>query len=739
MKVTKQDNTLQDIDIAKIRNAAEYSCEGLDGCDPSQIEMGAQIQFYDGIKTIEIQKALIKSAQRLISEKTPNYSKAAARLLLMTLYKTAGCKKDGEVAYLPFNEYLLRAAQEGRIDGRLMTQFDLGRIEEALDLKRDLDFGLLGLQTLERSYLLRRRANGKELGEVIEMPQQFWMRVAMGLSLNYPTTEIRTEKAIRFYKEAYSQMNFISSTPTLYNSGTLYSQMSSCYGNTVEDNLVDRYGIFHKIEECARLSKFAGGIGTDWHKVRGEGGAIESTNGESSGIVPFLKIYNATSVAVNQGGKRKGAFAPYIEPWHADAMDFMTLKKNAGEERRRCHDIFPAWWANDLLFKRVNEGGQWSFFDPKDVPRMHELYGDKFEAAYIEAEKAGLAKDTIEAAEFWRKLILSLMDTGAPWITFKDQHNRRNPQQHDGVIHNTNLCTEISLNNKPDETFVCNLGSLNLSKFVVNGKFDFDKLADAVHLAVEMLDNVIDLNYYPSEESRNSNLRHRPIGLGVMGYAEALNMCGIDYESQAHLDWANELFQMISYHAIWASCNLAKERGAYDSFSGSLWSQGILTPHTAPQEATGLVTGDYMATEMWDALADEVAKHGIRNCNLLAIAPTATIANIAGTTACTELSTMPSYSKANLGGTFKVFDPAMLHNPELAKFAYDIDQKWTILPAAVRQIWIDQAQSTNLFRKAGTNGRTVAEWYMLAWQYGLKSTYYLKNQKKTAAKAGEVK
>ena len=1502
MKVTKSNETLQELDISKIRNAIKWACEGLENVDPMKIEMGAQIQFYDGIKTSEIQTAMIKSAQRLISEDAPDYSFVGARLMLMNIYKQAGSKEETGLSYKPMSDVLEKALEHDRIDGRLLTDFDLDAIDKAINPEHDKLFGLLGLATVEDRYLLRETSKREELGPVIEMPQQFWMRVAMGLCLNYKDIETRTSKAIDIYNE-YSQLNFVSSTPTLFNSGTPFSQMSSCYGNTVSDDLVGQYGIFDKIKECAKLSKFAGGIGTDWNQVRSEGSPIHSTNGKSSGIVPFLKVFNDTSVAVNQcfapetllytsngvkqicdiepekdlvltergvyrevqqlldyeqtddmlevsikhaiepvrvttehpfyaiqgvpleqtnsrtykwlekrkitpewvdakglqkgdyvalpipseivtadgfdedtarlygimlgdghvrckngkpiemgvsfnrdknethlafvrdylsakgisywqcdsknssltqirwtysadtaikrcekegkllakestsplpfdyndlynesgvkrihprlahlplqqskalvrglietdgcvsrgkeitfhntsqelvenlryqmlrlavptagnmrhrvynhfiersdgtideinsrgvcydvripavdwlaecfgipaltkknwiefgkmlftrvksvtalsdnekpavvydlrvegihsytlvnglvhnGGKRKGAFAAYIEPWHGDAQDFMTLKRNAGEERRRTHDIFPAWWANDLLFERVKAGGQWSFFDPKDVPALHDLFGEEFKAAYEQAEADGLATNTVPAAEFWRSLILSLIETGAPWITYKDEHNRRNPQQHIGVVHNTNLCcmasdqrvvtekgiltvgemyesqeklkvagrkemveasamllprpdapmvrihtaqgythdvtpdhrvwvekkgwveaqdlikgdklslqthsafgevnepelamfaglvaadgtftdnavcvdiwektagfktkeqledrarfviekhvpdlsrlgksgrqssipasatptftenkkhqrwrmtssglaaaldkfgfnketklkvpefvwkgnyntvkaylrsvyvcdgtvqatkdlttaslssvsktflqeiqilwanlgvktsltkirgaskrplpdgkggskeyecqsmyrlmhssvsacdvlenvtqlgvyrnniqflenlihkkgykqkmnaefshleelenadayclevknddhawtvnglithnTEISLNNSGDETFVCNLGSINLSKMVENGKINWNKLANTVTIAIEALDNVIDLNYYPSPESKNSNLKHRPIGLGVMGYAEALNMCGIDYESQEHLEWSDKLFEAISYHAIAASCQLAIERGAYSSFNGSLWSKGILTPHTASKSAQALTErGQQELSDEWAELSELVAKVGIRNCNLLAIAPTATIANIAGTTPCTELSIDRVSQKANLGGTFKFFDPCLRHNKHLAKYAYDIDQTWFIKSASVRQKWVDQAQSLNLYRRPEITGRIVAEWYLLAWELALKSTYYLKNKKKNSEmnKAGE--
>lgn len=740
MQITKRNGSLQSLDVSKIQNATQWACENLENCDPNLIELGSQIQFYDKMPTTEIQKAMILSAQRLISAERPNYAFASARLVLMNIYKEAGIESSS-FHYKTLKDFLIEGVESNRLDKRMIELYNdkaIETLEDAIRTERDLNFKMLGLTTLYDKYLLRLDpVNGEDLGRVFEMPQHMFMRIAMGLfigEMENPNIaeSVILERIIALYND-YSTLSFLSSTPTLFNSGTNHPQMSSCYGNTVDDSLVGEGSIYNKIEECASMSKYAGGIGTDWHKVRAKGSHIQTTNGRSSGIVPFLKVFNDTSVAVNQGGKRNGAFSAYIEPWHSDSIDFMALKKNAGDERRRAHDIFPAWWVNDLLLKRYEANAEWTFFDPKDVPHLHELFGEEFEKAYIEAEEKGLGTATISAVEFWKSMIKSLMETGAPWITFKDEHNRRNPQQHDGVIHNTNLCTEISLNNKADESFVCNLGSLNLIKFVVNGHMNLEALARATIRAIRVLDNVIDINFYPSEPSRKSNLQHRPIGLGVMGYAEALNACGIDYESEEHLEWADTVFSVIHTNAIHSSCQLAMEKGAYKSFDGSLWSQGILTIDSSDHAK------QFGVDKSLDWLREKVMKYGMRNCNLLAIAPTATIGNIAGTTACTELAIEPSYSKANLGGTFKVFDPCLMHNKDLCKYAYDIDQVWVIRSASVRQKWIDQAQSVNLFKRAETLGRVVSEWYILAHKLKLKSTYYLKTQKRSAGmkKAGE--
>jgi len=704
MNVVKRDGSREPLTIEKIHKVTEWACRGLN-VSQSELETAANLLFFDGIKTEDIHNALIKAASGLIQVDAPDYTFTAARLLLQKIYKEVG----GSTSYPSLESYIQRGIAENRLNPEL-AKFDLAALDAVIDQSRDFQLTYLGLQTLVDRYLIRaqEKSGQGQQAPIIELPQHMLMRVAMGLALNEPHREAR---AIEFY-EVLSSFEFMSSTPTLFNAGTLHSQLSSCYLNTVEDSIDGIYGTIH---ECANLSKYAGGIGTDWTRVRSAGDVIRGTNGKSSGIVPYLKVYNDTAVAVNQGGKRNGAFAPYLEPWHPDFLDFIDLKKNTGDERRRTHEIFPAVWAPDLFFKRVEEGGQWSFFSPEEFPELHELYGEAFEARYIELEKAGKARMRRAAPEVWRKWITSLFETGHPWVTFKDECNRRSPQDHAGVIHSSNLCTEITLNTSDDETAVCNLGSINLAKFR-----DIHHLRRIIRTAVRMLDNVIDINFYPSERAKNSNLRHRPIGLGVMGYTEWLVGNGVDWESEEHLRAADMLFEHISYFAIEASSDLAVERGAYGSFEGSKWSKGVLPIHTAREQTSWLD---------WDELSRKVMKQGMRNSNVMAIAPTATISNIVGTTPCIEPIFERQYTKSNLSGSFIVVDPCLKYGrPDLCKEAFAIDPAWVIKAAAKRQKWIDQAQSVNIFVRNDIRGRDLAEIYMTAWKMGLKTTYYLRSQ-----------
>ncbi|MFM0095590.1 ribonucleoside-diphosphate reductase subunit alpha [Paraburkholderia nemoris] len=714
VNVIKRNGTRAPKDASKILKCIEWACKGL-SVSPSSIFEAVGKAVYDGIKTTDIHRLAIGAAAGLISLDNPDANYVAARLLLQEVYKQAA----DSVHYPHLRSYLIHAHGFGLLDDRMIdaSRFDMERLNSAVQTDRDFLFGYLGLQTLADRYFLREKPEGR----IIEMPQHFWMRVAMGVALNeaHPTA-----RAIEFYN-ILSTLEFVSSTPTLFNSGTRHSQLSSCYGNTVYDSISNEEGmhkhasIFGTIEECANLSKYAGGIGTDWTRVRAEGDFIRGTSGISSGVVPYLKIYNDTAVAVNQGGKRKGSFAPYLEPWHPDFLDFIELKKNTGDERKRAHEIYPAGWMPDLFMKRVKAKGVWSFFSPKQYPELHELYGDAFEARYVELEAAGKFVRQMPAVELWRKWLTMLFETGHPWITYKDEMNRRNPQGHVGVIHNSNLCTEIALNNSDDETFVCNLGSVNLSR--CNPIKDRARFRDVVHTAMRMLDNVIDINFYPSERARNSNLKHRPVGLGVMGYMEYLVQNGLDFESQAHLDFADCLFEEWSYYAIDASCELAQERGAYPTFEGSLWSKGILPIDTARGPHAGFMD--------WCELRSRVVRFGMRNSNCMAIAPTATISNIAGTTPCIEAAVDLVYSKTNLSGDFLVIDPTLKYGrPELAKGMFQIDPLWVVRSAAVRQKYIDQAQSTNIFVKKGTKGKVLAEIYETAWELGLKTTYYLRTE-----------
>jgi len=720
MFVTKRDGSKEPRDINKIHKATEWACDGLD-VSQSELEMEADLMFYDGMPTTKIHDSLTQAAASLISLERQDYTYVAARHVLQKLYKEAW----NSIEYPTLRAYIEKGVAEGKLDPRLATDFDLEALDMHVVPARDLQFTYLGIQTLADRYFIREG----EKGRVIELPQHFYMRVAMGLALNEAD---KTASVIEFY-DVLSTHAFSNSTPTLFNAGTRHSQLASCFLNTVADTLVadsDAHpyaSIMGTITECAILSKYAGGVGTDWHRVRELGSWIKGTDGTSSGPVPYLKIYNDVAVAVNQGGKRQGSFAPYIEPHHPDLYAYCDLKKESGDERLRAHDIYPALWVNDLFFERKEANGMWSFFSPKKYPELHELWGDAFKQRYEELEAAGAYTHQIPAKEVWKKMLSSLFETGHPWITFKDECNRRNPQQHVGVIHNSNLCTEITLNTSDDETAVCNIGSINLAKHIHQGKLDFDKLRRTARTAVRMLDNVIDINFYGSDRARNANTRHRPIGSGLMGYTEAMVACGIDWESQAHLEWADQLMEHFSFYTIEASSDLAAERGAYASFAGSLWSKGILPIDTAKAEAKALTMRSYELD--WEALRRKVMRQGMRNSNTMAIAPTATISNIVGTTPTIEPSFELVEKKKNLSGPFKVVDPSFKYGrPELCKVAHDIDQLHLVTAAGVRGKWFDQAQSTNIFVKSTVKGKDLDAIYTRAWRIGCKTTYYLKTQ-----------
>lgn len=1105
MKVIKRNGSTEALNVQKIHDATKYATDGL-SVSQSELETAAHLMLFDGVKTSDIQKALIVSAAGLISEESPGYTYSAARLLLQTLYKEV---TGGPIIYPSLRSYIERGISEGVLDSRLATDFDLEHLNTLINPELDFKFDYLGLQTLADRYFVKERPVAGKKSKIIELPQHFWMRVAMGVAL--AEKENKTTWAGEFYL-TISNFWFVPSTPTLFNAGTNHPQLSSCYGNTVEDSID---GIFQTMHECARLSKYAGGIGTDWTRVRSAGSPVLGTNGKSSGVIPYLKVFNDTAVSVNQcfapdtlirvpdgvkriadieigdlvlgergeyrevyevmsysqkdsmvaikikhslepltvtaghpifaikgvaneqsiertlrqievgkhvaewvdagnlekgdyvaqvvpteiipvenfeeddarlygimlgdghcsikpmkdfknddvvakeygvtgssadeetlvfvaeyltargikygysatgsgatqirwsycgrqqerdengkflkgvnclpfdhedlydvngnkriarrfthlplpqalaivrglidsdgcvsrgkeitftntslalveglryqmirlgvptagnkkvrsndhlgyssvtvswevripavtelaqaldipsvtkfnwfrignmifsrvvsaenveplsmvydlkvdgdhtysttsalahnGGKRNGAFAAYLEPWHPDFPDFIDMKKNSGDERRRAHDIYPAAWIPDLFMKRVENDEMWSFISPADVPELHEAYGHEFESLYthIENDKPHLIRSQMPAKDLWRKMLTSLFETGHPWITFKDTHNNRNPQSHAGVIHNSNLCLEISLNNSDTETFVCNLGSINLSKLTAETYRDI--LAEVVPVAVRMLDNVIDVNFYPSEKARASNMKSRPIGLGMMGYTELLVKSGIDWESEEHLEFAEGLSSCFAYYATKASCDLARERGAYASFAGSKWDRGIL-PIDSAVPLTEIIGQDYCESlrqigqsNSWLGLRKSIRENGMRNCNVTAIAPTATIANIVGTTPCIEPIYERVTEKKNLSGPFTVVDPCLRHNESrrLCKESFDIDQTWVIRAAAIRQRWIDQSQSINLFVDNTINGRKLSELYMLAWKLGLKSTYYLKSR-----------
>lgn len=719
--IIKRDGSREDFDFDKIERLNEFATKGLN-VDLNLLRSQIKFLVYDGMTTQDIFQAQIKAAAGLISKENPDFTFVAARYLLADTLK----RVTGTAYYKHLSDTIDRGIAAHRYTPELRTLFDLDALNNALKYENDYLFDYYGLQNIVDRYLMR--DNQKN---IIELPQHFFMRVAMGVSLKEDNP---TQRAIEFYN-LLSSFDYMASTPTLFNSGTTHSQLSSCYVNTVNDQIsadIDigehRYAsIFGTIEESARLSKFAGGIGTDWTRVRGEGSHIKSTNGKSSGCIPYLKVYNDTAVGVNQGGRRKGSFAPYLEVWHPDFWDFCELKKEFGDERLRAHDVFPAAWIADLFMERVEQNAMWSEFCPHEYPELHELYGDEFKARYEELERQGKYHKQRPAVEVWKRILTSLFETGHPWVTFKDEFNRRNPQDHIGVIHSSNLCTEIGLNTSDTETAVCNLGSVNLARHIKDGQLDEKKIEKTVTTAVRMLDNVIDINFYPSDRAKASNLKHRPVGLGMMGETEAKVACGIAFDSEDGVVFSDKATEMISYYAFTASTELVSVHGrkAYESFEGSKLSRGILPYHTARNQVSHCCF-------KWDNLAEKIKVNGIRNSNLMAIAPTATISTIVGTTPCIEPIFEIDRSEKNISGQFMVVDPCVKYGrAELLKTVWEIDPIWVLRSGAARQKWVDQAQSLNIFIKQGTKGRDLAEIYMQAWRLGLKSTYYLRGQTKT--------
>ncbi len=769
INVTGEDGALRPLDLDRITAVVQAACSGLgDVVSMETVIQGALKDMYDGIPLHEVHKCLILSARALI-EKEPAYNFVTARLLLDNISSEVFGEDVApqDVAtrtteYFP--KFIKRGIAAELLDERLAS-FDLARLAAELDTSRDMQFGYLGLQTLYDRYFLHIQ------GTRIETPQIFFMRVAMGLALN----EIeREERAIEFYR-LISSFDFMCSTPTLFNSGSRRSQLSSCYLTTVEDDLD---GIYEAIKDNALLAKFAGGLGNDWTPVRALGAHIKGTNGQSQGVVPFLKVVNDTAVAVNQGGKRKGAVCAYLETWHLDIEEFLDLRKNTGDDRRRTHDMNTANWIPDLFMKRVMEGGNWTLFSPSDVPDLHDLYGLEFEAAYVAYEAKAASGElklfkTIPAASLWRKMLTMLFETGHPWITFKDPCNIRSPQQHMGVVHSSNLCTEITLNTNADEIAVCNLGSVNLLAHLYPaghekaGQFDHDKLRRTVSTAMRMLDNVIDINYYAVAKARNSNFKHRPVGLGIMGFQDCLHALRMPYASEAAVEFADRSMEAVCYYAYLASTELAEERGRYSTYKGSLWDKGILPQDTLAllrEERGGYVDVDMSFVMDWDALRARIKQYGMRNSNCIAIAPTATISNIIGVSACIEPTYQNIFVKSNLSGEFTVineylvadlkalgiWDEVMVSDLKyfdgsLAKIdrvpselrdlyatAFEVEPKWLIEAASRRQKWIDQAQSLNIYM-AGVSGRKLDETYKLAWVRGLKTTYYLRTLAATSA------
>lgn len=754
--VRRRDGSTENIQEGKINQVIQEVCQNLDGVSWSDVALGCQLSWYSGISTEEIDESVILSARALI-EKHPNYTYVAARLVLRTLYQSIfgpveSRKQDIQSLYQHhFLSYIQQGVDANRLDPRLLD-FDLFKLSSALDAKADQYFQFQGVQTIKDRYLIR---DGKQ--QLLELPQWMWMRVAMGLSLLEQSKE---ESAIEFYN-LMKDFYYLPSTPTLFSAGTNHPQLSSCFLNTVDDSIE---GIFKCYADNARLSKWAGGIGTDWTPVRATGSPIQGTNGQSQGLVPWLKIDNDVAIAVNQGGKRKGAHCAYLETWHMDIEDFLELRKNVGDERRRTHDINTANWIPDLFMKRVKGDAHWTLFSPEQVPELHNLYGQEFEIAYEKREtdfEAGvILGKKIEAKTLWRKMLSMLFETGHPWITFKDSCNVRSPQDHAGIIHSSNLCTEITLNTSQAETAVCNLGSVNLARHLKGGLLDYQRLSQSIHTAIRMLDNVIDINFYPTEEAERANRSHRAIGLGVMGYQEMLYQMKLPFASEEHLQLADQLFERYSYEAITASARLAEERGAYASFPGSKWARGIFPVDTVDllEKERGLpIRCDRIQRLDWKTLKAKVQKTGLRHSNLMAIAPTATIANIVGTTPCIEPNFRNLYVSSNLSGEFTIINPWLVRDLEALELwndmtaerlkaadgkleqlpyiptaltekypdIFDIDQSWLIRAAAVRGKWIDQSQSLNLF-VAKPSGKLLHELYTTAWEMGLKTTYYLR-------------
>ncbi len=756
------------LDPAALRALVKDSCEGLGrAVDAEQILALTLRDLYDGVPMEEVRKSVILAARSLI-EKDPGYSYVTARLLLNSLrHEVLGedvSRADMNTRYAEyFPVFIQTGVDAGLLDERLL-QFDLAALASALDATRDMKFGYLGLQTLYDRYFLH--VDEKR----IELPQAFFMRVAMGLALNEVEREAR---AIEFYN-VLSNFDFMSSTPTLFNSGTVRSQLSSCYLTSVADDLD---GIYEAIKENALLSKFAGGLGNDWTPVRALGSHIKGTNGKSQGVVPFLKVVNDTAVAVNQGGKRKGAVCAYLETWHLDIEEFLELRKNTGDDRRRTHDMNSANWIPDLFMKRVMDNGDWTLFSPSDVPDLHDKFGKAFEAAYVEYEDKAARGEIklfkkIPAVQLWRKMLSMLFETGHPWITFKDPCNIRSPQQHVGVVHSSNLCTEITLNTSDTEIAVCNLGSVNLLAHLQDGMLDHDKLKRTISTAMRMLDNVVDINYYAVNKARNSNFKHRPVGMGIMGFQDCLHQLRIPYASEAAVEFADRAMEAVCYHAYWASTELAEERGRYSTFDGSLWSKGILPQDSLKllaEERGGYVEVDMSSTLDWDVLRERVKSYGMRNSNCVAIAPTATIANIVGVSASIEPTYQNLYVKSNLSGEFTVTNECLVEDLKkrnlwdevmiadlkyfdgsLARIdripadlrtlyatAFEVEPSWIVEAAARRQKWIDQAQSLNIYM-AGASGKKLDETYKLAWRRGLKTTYYLRTLGATSAEKSTV-
>ncbi len=760
MKVILDDGTEATLDIRRINTIVEEACDGLKDVSAEEIIEEAKKNLYDGVTMEDVRTSLVMTARTLV-EKEPNYTFVTARILLDNLrtealtfleVKGEATQEEMEKLYPEVLETFIRKGIENEIVNPELLNMDIKKLGAALKPERDRNFTYLGLQTLYDRYFIHKE------NVRYELPQVFFMRVAMGLSIN---EENREEKAIEFYN-LLSSFDYMSSTPTLFNSGTIHSQLSSCYLTTVPDDL---HGIYGAIQDNAMLSKWAGGLGNDWTPVRGLGSHIKGTNGKSQGVVPFLKVVNDTAVAVNQGGKRKGAVCSYLETWHVDIEEFLELRKNTGDDRRRTHDMNTANWVPDLFMKRVFEGKPWTLFSPNDTPDLHDLFGKAFEERYEHYESLTQSGEIeffkkVDAGELWKKMLSMLFETGHPWVTFKDACNLRSPQQHTGVVHSSNLCTEITLNTSQEEIAVCNLGSVNLTHHLKDGKLDQEKLEQTINTAIRMLDNVININYYAVGAAENSNMKHRPIGLGIMGFHDSLYMLKVPYASDEAVEFAD-------------SSNLAKERGTYSSYEGSLWSKGVLpidsVAYLKENRGDGYAEVDQSTSLDWDSLRELVLSQGMRNSNVMAIAPTATIANITGVSQSIEPTYQNLYVKSNLSGEFTVanlhlvnalkeeglWDSVMVNDlkyydgsvkeisrvPEEIKLiyatAFEVEPRWLVDAASRRQKWIDQSQSLNLYIDE-PNGKKLDVMYKMAWLRGLKTTYYLRSRGATTTEKSTI-
>lgn len=773
INIKKNDGTLVPLDIDKVAMLINDACEGLEAVSMNEVLEEALKNLYDGVSLADMRTSLVMSARTKV-EKEPNYSFVTARILMDQIRSEAlgflgvadEATYDEMENHYPkaLNAYIDKGIELDILDPALKT-FDLDKMGAAIDHTRDNQFTYLGLQTLYDRYFIHSDDVRYEL------PQVFFMRVAMGLAVE---EENREDRAIEFYK-LLSSFDYMSSTPTLFNSGTKRPQLSSCYLTTIPDDLD---GIFGAMKDNALLSKWAGGLGNDWTSVRAMNSYIKGTNGKSQGVVPFLKVANDTAVAVNQGGKRKGAMCAYLETWHLDIEEFLELRKNTGDERRRTHDMNTANWVPDLFMKRVEQGKNWTLFSPGETPELHDLIGKDFEEKYEEYERKAAAGEmdqhkSLPAKELWRKMLTMLFETGHPWITFKDACNLRSPQQHAGVIHSSNLCTEITLNTSADEIAVCNLGSVNLARHMKDGKLDQEKIKQTVSTAIRMLDNVININYYSVETAKNSNLKHRPIGLGMMGFQDALYVQDIAYCSDEAVEFADKSMELISYYAIHASTELSKERGSYKSYEGSLWSKGILPKDSieilAENRGNEYINIDRSETLDWDTLRKKVIADGMRNSNVMAIAPTATISNITGVTQSVEPTYQNLYVKSNLSGEFTIVNPHLVNKlkdlnlwddvmindlkyfegslTEISRIpddiktiystAFEVEPRYIVEAASRRQKWIDQGQSLNLYI-GNADGKKLDITYRMAWYSGLKTTYYLRSIAATSTEKSTV-